>query len=211
VVDAAIEAFAATGRPYIQVDGTWIYGSNNSISEGSPFKEPTLVASKESIERRIPEVNGMRGVVIVSSVAYWVGAGALPGLLLASPRDAVGNPIMLGTGQQHGSTVHVADLAHFFRLVLEDDSATGYHVVGDGRNPSVAELTEAAAVAVVLAGAVPRSGEEARARLGDYFAEVVLLGQGTPASNARNRLGWYPSHPGLVDELREGSYRKVTA
>jgi nucleoside-diphosphate-sugar epimerase len=112
---------------------------------------------------------------------------------------------MLGTGQQHGSTVHVADLAHFFRLVLEDDSATGYHVVGDGRNPSVSEL------AVVLAGAVPRSGEEARARLGDYFAEVVLLGQGTPASNARNRLGWYPSHPGLVDELREGSYRKVTA
>jgi nucleoside-diphosphate-sugar epimerase len=83
--------------------------------------------------------------------------------------------------------------------------------VGDGRNPTVAELTEAAAVAVGAPGAVLGSDDEARARLGDYFAEVVLLDQGTSAAKARDRLGWHPSHPGLVHELREGSYRKVTA
>ena len=53
----------------------------------------------------------MRGVVIVSSVAYGDGGGGIPGLLLGSPRDDAGNLIMLGTGQQHWSTVHVADLA----------------------------------------------------------------------------------------------------
>jgi len=36
---------------------------------------------------------------------------------------------MLGTGQQH---------------VLEHDTARGYYVVGNGLNPTVAELTEAA-------------------------------------------------------------------
>jgi nucleoside-diphosphate-sugar epimerase len=44
--------------------------------------------------------------------------------------------------------VHVADLADFFRRVLEDDSAHGRYVIGDGVNSTVAELTEAAAVAV---------------------------------------------------------------
>jgi hypothetical protein len=52
---------------------------------------------------------------------------------------------------------------------------------------------------------------EARARLGDYFAEVLLLDQATDAGRARAELGWKPSHSGLVDEFRNGSYRKVSA
>ena len=95
--------------------------------------------------------------------------------------------------------------------MLEDDSARGRYVVGDGLNPTVAELTEAAAVAVGAPGAVPGSDDEARARLGDYFAEVLLLDQGTVAAKARDELGWSPTHPGLVDEFRHGSYRNVTA
>ena len=75
------------------------------------------------------------------------------------------------------------------------------------KNSTVAELTEAAAVAVGAPGAVPGSDDEARARLGDYFAEVLLLDQGTVAAKARTELGWSPTHPGLVDEFRHGSYR----
>jgi nucleoside-diphosphate-sugar epimerase len=150
----------------------------------------------------------MRGAVIVSSVAYGDGGGGIPGLLLGSPRDAAGNLIMLGTGQQHWSTVHVADLAAVFRLVLEDGSARGRYVIGNGLNPVVAELTEAAAVAAGAPGAVSGTAQEARARLGDYFAEVLLLDQGTDAARARAELSWQPSHPSLTDEFRHGSYRK---
>ena len=211
VADAAIEALAGTGKPYLHISGVWIYGNNTSISEESPFKPPALVAWKEPIERRILDATGVRGVVIVSSVAYGDGGGALPGVLLGSPRDDAGNLITLGSGQQQWSTVHVADLADFFRRVLESDSARDYYIVGDGLNPTVAELTTAAAATVGAPGAVPGSDEEARARLGDYFAEVVLLDQGTVAAKARDELGWRPTHPGLVDELREGSYRRVPA
>jgi nucleoside-diphosphate-sugar epimerase len=118
---------------------------------------------------------------------------------------------MLGTGRQHWSTVHVADLADAYRRALEDRSARGYYLIGDGANPTVAELTEAAAVAVGAAGAVRGSDDEARARLGDYFAEVLLLDQDTAAAKARAELGWRPSRPRLVDELRNGSYRTVAA
>jgi hypothetical protein len=75
-------------------------------------------------------------------------------------------------------------------------------------NSTVAELTQAAAVAAGAPGAVPGSDDEARARLGDYFAEVLLLDQGADAPRARAEFGWYPSHPSLADEFRHGSYRK---
>ena len=78
-------------------------------------------------------------------------------------------------------------------------------------NPTVAELTEAAAVAAGAPGAVPGSDDEARARLGDYFAEVLLLDQSTDAAKARSELDWSPSHPGLADEFRNGSYRSLHA
>jgi nucleoside-diphosphate-sugar epimerase len=207
VVDAVIDALGGTGKPYLQISGQWVYGSNPSISEDSPFNSPPLVAWREPIERRVLSERGMRGVVIVSGVAYGDGGGGVPGVLLGSPRDDAGNLIMVGAGQQHWSTLHAADLAGFFRRVLEDDSARGYYVVGDGLNPTVAELTEAAAVAVGAPGAVPGSDEEARARLGDYFAEVLLLDQSSDAAKARAELDWRPTHPGLVEEFRQGSYR----
>ena len=163
VVDAAIDAYAGTGKPYSEISGLWIYGANTSITEESPFHAPALVAWKEPIERRVLGAKDMRGVVVVSGVAYGDGGGAIPGLLLGSPTDDRGNLIMLGTGQQHWATVHVADIADFFRRVLEHGTVRGYYVIGDGLNPTVAELTVAAAVASGAPGAVPwlrRRGSE---------------------------------------------------
>jgi nucleoside-diphosphate-sugar epimerase len=208
VVDAVTGAFAGTSKPYLQISGSWVYGNNTAITEDSPFHAPALVSWKEPIERRVLGESGMRGVVIVSGTAYGDGGGGIPGLLLGSPRDGAGNLIMLGTGAQHWSTVHVADVADAFRRALENDAARGYYVIGNGTDPTVAELTEAAAVAVGAPGAVPGSDDEARARLGGYFAEVLLLDQGTDAAKARAELGWRPSHPSLVDEFRNGSYSK---
>src|SRR6195256_312773 len=208
VVKAAIETFDGTGKPYLHITGAWVYGANESITEESPVDAPAMVSWKEPIAQRALDATDMRGVVIAPGVAYGDGGGGVPGLLLGSPRDDAGNLIMLGTGQQHWATVHVADLADFFRRVLEDDSARGYYVVGDGRNPTVAEITEAAAVATGAPGAVPGSDDEARARLGDNFAAVLLLDQGTDAAKARADLDWSPSHPGLVDEFRSGSYHE---
>jgi nucleoside-diphosphate-sugar epimerase len=211
VADAAIEAFDGTGRPYLHTSGVWIYGDNSSIDEHSPLNAPALVAWREPIERRVLGASKMRGVVIVCGAAYGDGGGGIPGLLLGSPRDDDGNLIMLGTGRQHWSTAHVADIADFFRRALEHESARGRYVIGDGLNQTVAELTEAAAVAAGAPGAVPGSYDEARARLGDYFAEVLLLDQSTAAAKAPAELDWNPSRPGLVDEFRHGSYGKVTA
>jgi nucleoside-diphosphate-sugar epimerase len=110
-----------------------------------------------------------------------------------------------------GPTPAVADFydrqESLFRRALEDESARGRYVAGDGSDPSVAELTQAAAVAVGAPGAAADSEDEARARLGDAFAEVLLLDQSTDAAKARAEFGWHPAHPNLVEEFRNGSYR----
>jgi nucleoside-diphosphate-sugar epimerase len=206
VVDAAIEAFDGTGKPYLHISGAWIYGANTHITEDSPYEAPAMVAWREAIATRLLEATGLRGIVIVSGVAFGDGGGGIPGLLLGSPKDDDGKLIMLGTGEQHWGTVHAADLAAFFRRALEDDAARGYYVISDGRHPTVAEITEAVATVVGAPGAVPGSDEEARSRLGDYFAEVLLLDQGTEPGRAAD-LGWSPSRPGLVEEFRAGSYQ----
>ena len=208
VTDAAVDAYDGTGKPFVPISGVWVYGNNTDIAEASPEDSPAIVAWKEPLKRRLLSQPGMRGVVINSSVVYGDGGGGMPGIILGSPTDSDGNLIMLGTGQQHWSTVHVADLAEAFRRVLENDSARGVYVIGNGLKPTVAELTEAAAVAVGAPGAVPGSDGEARSRLGDWFAEVLLLDQGTRAAKARAELGWEPTHAGLVEEFRTGSYRK---
>ena len=102
-------------------------------------------------------------------------------------------------------TVHVADLADFFLRALEDDSARGYYVIGDARIRPLPRSPRRPPSLPALLEQWPGSDEEARARLGDYFAEVLLLDQGTDAARARGRirLGGHP-HGGLVDELREG-------
>jgi nucleoside-diphosphate-sugar epimerase len=211
VADAAIDAFTGTAKVYIHTSGAWIYGTNTAITETSPFAAPALVAWREPIERRVLDAPGMRGVVLVAGVAYGDGGGGVPGLLLNSPRDPAGNLIMLGTGHQHWPTVHAADLADAFRSALETDSARGYYLIADGTNPTVAELTQAAAVAVSAPGAVPGTDAEARARLGDSFAEVLLLDQSADSAKAHTELDWHPTHPTLTDEFRHGSYRNLDA
>ncbi len=207
VAAAAVEAFGTNEKPYAHISGLWVFGPNTSITEESPYNAPAMVAWKEAIDNRILGEPGMRGILIVSGTAYGDGGGGIPGILLGSPRDGDGNLVMLGTGRQHWATVHVSDLAAVFRSALENDSARGKFVIGNGLTPTVSELTEAAAVAVGAPGAVPGSDQEARSRLGDYFAEVLLLDQATKAAKARSLLGWQPTHPGLVEEFRSGSYR----
>jgi hypothetical protein len=82
----------------------------------------------------------------------------------------------------------------------------------------VSSLALAGTAAALLAGCggssasgaakapMPGSDDEARARLGDYFAEVLLSDQGTDAARARTELRWRPSRPGLVEELCDGGY-----
>ena len=85
VVDAAIDAFGTSGKPYVHISGLWIYGSNLDVTERSEVNAPAMVAWKEPIQQRVLSATGMRGMVVVSSVAYGDGGGGIPGVLWVRP------------------------------------------------------------------------------------------------------------------------------
>jgi hypothetical protein len=95
------DAYAGTGKAYIEISGTWVYGTNPSISEESPCQAAALVAWKEAIERRVLGAKGMRAVVVVSGTAYGDGGGAscaVVGCCLASAGPTVAIHIVNGSG-----------------------------------------------------------------------------------------------------------------
>jgi uncharacterized protein YbjT (DUF2867 family) len=53
VADAAIDAFAGTGKPYLQISGDWIYGNNLDITEESPIEAPAMVARARAQRKRL--------------------------------------------------------------------------------------------------------------------------------------------------------------
>jgi nucleoside-diphosphate-sugar epimerase len=211
-VDAAMvravgQALAGSGKPYLHTAGLWEWGSGTDITEDQPANPPAIVGWRPAIEQQALATPGARVAIIAAAVVYGDGGG-MPNLVAGSPRDATGRLSTIGTGRQHWATVYAKDLADLYLRLIESPGASGYFIAASGDNPTVRELTEAAARAAGAAGVVPETDEDARGRLGQYFADALLLDQQAFGARARSVLGWSPVGPSLLDELEHGSYAR---
>ena len=194
VIDAAIDAFGGTTKPFVHTGGIWIYGNNASISEGDDLQSPELTQWRPAGEQRLLD-SDVKASVVQPGIVYGHGKG-IPAML----RDAVdGDRVaLIGSGDQHWTSVHVDDLADLYLRALEQAPGGRAYVGASGQNPTVRELGEA------LGGdVVPESSEETLERLGG-FGEALLLDQQASGQRARSELGWEPTRPSLVEALRQG-------
>ncbi|MEO9325271.1 NAD-dependent epimerase/dehydratase family protein [Nocardioides sp. C4-1] len=196
VIDAVVAAFGGTDKPFVHTGGVWTYGDNPDIADDDPQQPPAITAWRPAGESRLL-ASGVRASVVRPGIVYGHGGG-IPNLLATGPRDDDGALTLIGTGDQHWTTVHVDELADLYLLVLDRAPGGSAYVGANGTNPTVRDLGEAVAPAVVSG-----SGDEAADRLGEAFAEALLLDQQTKGTAAR-ALGWQPSAPSLVDLLRAG-------
>ena len=60
----------------------------------------------------------------------------------------------------------------------------------------------------IVTGASRGFGRAAAISLSERGAHVVGVARNEDAAKARADVGWSVSHPSLVDEFRDGSYRK---
>jgi nucleoside-diphosphate-sugar epimerase len=98
------------------------------------------------------------------------------------------------------SSAAVDDLAALYLLVLQAGRRLGSVVGVTADTPTVRELAEATGSPVA-----PEAVDATRARLGEAFADALLLDQQFDDGYARS-LGWTPTAPTLAEELRSGSY-----
>ncbi|MFF8883923.1 NAD-dependent epimerase/dehydratase family protein [Streptomyces flaveolus] len=205
VAEAAAKVYTDTGKPYVHTSGIWVYGNGASITEDTPFAAPALVAWRAEIEKKVLDIPGARPVVVVPGVVYGHGGG-VPNLISGAPRDNDGALTLVGDGSQHWVTVHVEDLADLYLRALKGGRGGAYYIASDGDNPTVRELGSAAARAAGTGVVRAESATDTRARLGELFADALLLDQRATGARARDELGWQPGQPSLVEELERGSY-----
>jgi nucleoside-diphosphate-sugar epimerase len=196
VVAAAVEALSGTGKPYVHTSGVWVYGDNADIAEDAPFAPPALTAWRLAVERSVLDAD-LTATIVAPGIVYGHGGGIPAGVLLPG-RDEQGRIRLVGDGSQHWTTVHVEDVAALYVTVVERAERLGYVIGVSGVSPTVREIAEAAAGG---AGVVPESAEASRERFGPLFAGALLLDQQAGGAKARS-LGWAPTRPTLVEELR---------
>ncbi|MDQ1579804.1 MAG: hypothetical protein QOD05_579 [Microbacteriaceae bacterium] len=205
-VTAVFEGLADSGKAYVHTGGIWTYGDNSAITEDSAGIAAGLTGWRLPIEERVRRATGIRTVLVQPGIVYGYGRG-LPNLVVNAPRDADGALQLMGGGDQHWTTVHVDDLAALYVLAYENAAAGSVYAGVSGQNPTVREMGEAAAKAANIAsGVVPETVAATRARLGDAFADALILNQKATGSRAKIDLGWEPNGPSLVEELATGSY-----
>ena len=195
VIDAALDAFAGTTKPFVHTGGIWTYGTGASIAESQDPRPPTLTAWRVAREERVLG-SGLRASVVQPAVVYGHGAG-IPAMLTGAAAEQ--DPLtLIGSGEQHWTTVHVDDLAELYLLTLQHAPGGRAYIAASGDNPTVRELGEA-----ISASVSPESDEETIARLGDFGA-ALLLDQQASGGRARSELHWTPSRPPLLELLAEG-------
>lgn len=100
-------------------------------------------------------------------------------------------------------------MAHLYRLALESAPAgSRLHAVGDEAIP-FREIAEAIGRQLNLpVTSIPP--EEAEAHF-SFLAAFVQLDNPTSSAWTQQLLDWHPTHPGLIEDLAEGHYFRMTA
>ncbi|MFK4791690.1 NAD-dependent epimerase/dehydratase family protein [Microbacterium sp. ZW T5_56] len=202
-IDAVLHAIAGTGKPFVHTGGIWSYGTGSAITEESPLDRPALTVWRGAGEAAVLGAPGIRGTVVVPALVAGRGAG----LIRLLTDNTEGGVQLIGDGSQHWSTVDVDDLAVLYVRALESGRAGDTYIGASGHNPTVRELGEAIAAGFgVTAGVRAESVEKSRARLGEAFADALLLDEQATGAKARTELGWQPVARPLVEQLADGSY-----
>ena len=197
VAEAAVQALGGTGKPYVHTGGVLVYGTGEDLTEDRPYDAPAITAWRLGVIESL-EAADLALTVLHPGIVYGDGGAGIPQLLAGQPRADDGSLTTLGSGLQHWTTVHVDDLAALYVAVVADGTGHGAVLGVSGVNPTVSELS---AVIAGDARVIAEPPEETKARLGDGFAEALLLDQQATGAKARSIGGWSPTRPTLVEEL----------
>ena len=210
------EAAAATETSAIGAMGSVLAGSDRPLVVTSGFAgfAPGRLATEEDMPAMAVRTSEPAALALVPQ-----GVRAMVVRLAASVHDAGDHgfvPYLIGLARQQGAAayigegqnrwpaVHRRDAARLFRLALEQGVAGArYHGVGD---EGLAFRDLAGVIGQQLqVPVVSKSAEEAA----DYFGWMArFAGLDMAASSAltQQRLGWQPTHVGLLADLEHGDY-----
>ncbi|PTR34359.1 nucleoside-diphosphate-sugar epimerase [Luteibacter sp. OK325] len=208
VIEALGSVFKGSDRPLLITSGTGM-GGNRS---GDVAREDVFNADHPN-PRTISEVTGKAllesgvnvSVVRLPQVHDPVKQGLISPFIDIS--RAKGKVAYVGEGKNRWPAAHVLDVAKLYQLALDKGEAGArYNAVAE-EGVSAREIAEVVAAGLGLP-LVSLSQDEAAGHFG-WFG--MFAGLDMPASSTwtREHLGWNPTGPGLIDDLKQMDYSIV--
>ena len=193
-IEALGAVLAGSDRPLIVSGGIgpWAATEDDDHPEQSPtprLSEPAAMAlipqGVSAAVMRLPQVHDTTRFGLVSSL---IGIGREKGV-----------SAYIGDGQTRWPAAHVLDVARLYRLALDRRQAGArWHAVAE-EGVTMKAIAEAVGRALKLP-VVSLSTEEAPAHFG-FFAMFAGVDLAAPSALTRQRLGWTPTGPGMIEDL----------
>lgn len=204
-IEAMGAALAGSNRPFIATSGFAGLTQAGGLMTEDDTRDPAVPAMRHSEDAALALVpQGVRAMVVrlAASVHDQNDHGFVP-MLINLAREK-GEAAYIGDGSNRWPAVHRLDAARLYRLALEHGTAGArYHGVGDEGIPlrTIAEVIGRHLGVPV----VSKSAEEAPAHFG-WMAGFAGLDIAASSALTQQRLGWQPSHVGLLADLEQGHY-----
>ncbi|KAL2855989.1 hypothetical protein BJY01DRAFT_203609 [Aspergillus pseudoustus] len=212
-VSALAEGLEGTNKPLVVTNGT---AGVQADPNGGETDETAPIAQHSFGNRQNAETYALKfaekGVRVVSIrlPQYVYGRGNNTGFAAQLIKIAInsGESVYIGDGEYCFSDVYVDDAAQLYLLAAKTAKA-GEIFNGTGHTTTT---YKAMATAISESVQVPTKSitkEEATQRWGPFLASFIGITNRASNKKAIDTLGWKPVGPGLLWEVRSGSYVQV--
>jgi nucleoside-diphosphate-sugar epimerase len=205
-IEAIGGALEGTDRPLVIASGVATAAGGRAGTEADP-PAPGFPRSAAAILTVALADRGVRSSVVrLPPTAHGKGDKGFISILIRTAREK-GVSGFVGRGSNVWPAVHRFDAARVFRLALEQAPAGSvWHAVAE---EGVATETIAAVIGEHLhLPTASIAAEDASAHFG-WLGLVWSADIPTSSALTRQRLGWAPVGPGLIEDLRSGHYFEV--
>jgi len=205
VIDALGSVLKGSRRPLVITSGTGMGAINHSgMATEDVFNanNPNPRAASEIAGNALLEAGVNVSVVRLPQVHDPVKQGLISPYVDLS--RAKGKVAYLGDGKNRWPAAHVLDVATLYRLALEKGEAGARYNAVDEEGIAVRDIAEVVGAGLQLP-VVSLSQEEAA----EHFGWLgMFVGMDLPASSTwtREHLGWHPTGPGLIEDLKRMDY-----
>jgi nucleoside-diphosphate-sugar epimerase len=201
-VGALGAALVDTGKPLVLASGTPPVPGRAS-TEDDPFNAQGPMAGRGRTGQAVLGLaeRGVRSAVVrlPRSVHDAGGRYGFSGVLIRAARHS-GVSAYVGDGTQRWPAVHRDDAASLFRLALEEaPPGSVLHAVGD-------EGDAMRAIAEVIGRRLGVPVESVPAQNFGILGAVFAVDQPSSSALTRQRFGWNPTGPSLLQDLETGLY-----
>jgi nucleoside-diphosphate-sugar epimerase len=205
----AIEAIGAvlqgSSRPFIVTSGVGVAQGRAATEDDPPLSSPSLPRVSEVTAVALIERGVHASVMRLPQVHDTEKQGLITPLIAIA--RAKGVSAYIGDGHNRWPAAHVTDVARLYRLALEKFTAGArYHAVAEEGVP----LKDIATVIghglnVPVISISPEKAEEHFGFLGFFAGRDAHIS----SAQTRARLGWNPTGPDLLTDLRDMRYTQA--